>query len=396
MREVVHPRIRTDARMYSHCAGAACIGIVAWRGTPALIALTAAIPVLVSLQESRFEAFSVSLAYYAAANWPSIPGVLGYFAPSGTILQAFAFWAVPSLMLPLPWIACWSPVASQGPWRLALAYLLSVAPPLGIIGWASPLTAAGILYPGWSWIGLGVLVTISALAVSRPIRAGFVTLSLAVLANALYPGSPPSPESWEGINTSFVRITDPVDPLPEFRVAESIRRTALTSNNRVIVFPEFVVPQWTEATETLWQPRLPDVRATGKTLLIGLGLPITGTSQYRNAVLTVGKDTTTPFLQRVPVPVIMWNPLKPERAVPRKLFGPGILEVAEERAAILVSYEQLLSWPILQSAAQHPTLIVGVANDNWARGTPIPAAQRAAVTAWVRLFRLPTVMAVNL
>jgi hypothetical protein len=56
----------------------------------------------------------------------------------------------------------------------------------------------------------------------------------------------------------------------------------------------------------------------------------------------------------------------------------------------------LLSWPMLQSAAQHPTLIVGVANDNWARGTPIPAAQRAAVIAWARLFRLPTVMAVNL
>ena len=396
MRDVLTPRIRTNARMYSHCVAAAGIGFIAWRGTPALIAMTAIIPVLVFLQRSRFEAFSVSVAYYATASWPLIPGVLGYFAPSGTILQALVFWAVPSLMLPLPWIVCWSPNASQTLWRLPLAYFLSVAPPLGIIGWASPLTAAGILFPGWSWIGLGFLVTMSALGVSRPIRAGFVTVSLAVLANGLYPGSPPSPESWEGAYTAFDRITDPVDPLPEFRVAERIQQMALASNNRVIVFPEFLVPRWTEATETFWQPTLADVRASGKTLLLGVGLPITRTGRYQNAVLTVGKDTAPPFLQRVPVPVIMWNPLKPERTAPLRLFGSGILKVEGQRAATLVCYEQLLSWPILQSAAQHPTLIVGLANDNWAKGTPIPAAQQSAVTAWARLFRLPKVMAVNL
>jgi hypothetical protein len=34
--------------------------------------------------------------------------------------------------------------------------------------------------------------------------------------------------------------------------------------------------------------------------------------------------------------------------------------------------------PILQSAVERPTLIVGLANDNWERGTPIPAAQQPA------------------
>src|SRR5260370_31908698 len=145
MRRVVTLRIRTYARAYDHCVAAACIGVVAWRGNLALIALTAIVPVLVFLQQSRCEAFSVSFAYYATANWPLIPGVLGYFAPAGTILQAFVFWAVPSLLLPLPWIICWSADASQARWRLPLAYFLSVAPPVGIIGWASPLTAAGIL-----------------------------------------------------------------------------------------------------------------------------------------------------------------------------------------------------------------------------------------------------------
>jgi apolipoprotein N-acyltransferase len=92
----------------------------------------------------------------------------------------------------------------------------------------------------------------------------------------------------------------------------------------------------------------------------------------------------------------MWNPFKRERSVPLELLGPGILDIEGERVAILVCYEQLLTWPILQSALQSPTLIVGLANDSWVKGTPIPAAQKAAITAWARLFRLPNITAVNL
>lgn len=115
-----------------------------------------------------------------------------------------------------------------------------------------------------------------------------------------------------------------------------------------------------------------------------------------DCVLVVGNRVSSRFFQRIPVPVIMWNPMKPKQGEPLSLFGPGVLEIKGQRVALLVCYEQLLSWPILASALEHPTLIVGLANDNWARGTPIPAAQQAAVTAWARLFRLPKILAVNL
>jgi apolipoprotein N-acyltransferase len=198
------------------------------------------------------------------------------------------------------------------------------------------------------------------------------------------------------VNTSFDRISDPVDPMPEFRTTQCLRRMALASSRKVIVFPESMVPRWTDATEYLWRNTIDEIRAKGKTVLFGAGLPISGTHGYRNAVLVVGKTTTAAFLQRVPVSAIMWNPLVPEQSVPMHPFGPSVFEVAGERVAILICYEQLLAWPILQSAVHRPTLVVGVANDNWARGTPIPAAQRAAMTAWARLFRLPQIMAVNL
>ena len=40
-------------------------------------------------------------------------------------------------------------------------------------------------------------------------------------------------------------------------------------------------------------------------------------------------------------------------------------------------------------------LIVGMANQYWVRGTSIPAAQRASMTAWSRLFALPLLIAEN-
>jgi apolipoprotein N-acyltransferase len=77
------------------------------------------------------------------------------------------------------------------------------------------------------------------------------------------------------------------------------------------------------------------------------------------------------------------------------LNSPGVIVVHGQRAAILVCYEQLITWPVLISMAQRPTVLVAVANDYWVADTPIPSFQLTAVRAWARLFRLPYFSAVN-
>ena len=91
----------------------------------------------------------------------------------------------------------------------------------------------------------------------------------------------------------------------------------------------------------------------------------------------------------------MWNPIAAKDRVPLHLLGRGTIEVASERAAVVICYEQLLPWPILSSMAERPTLLVAVSNAVWTRGTPIPAVQAASVSAWSRLFNLPAVVSVN-
>jgi apolipoprotein N-acyltransferase len=115
---------------------------------------------------------------------------------------------------------------------------------------------------------------------------------------------------------------------------------------------------------------------------------------YRNVVIVRGHENTI-FDQRIPVPVSMWRPFS-RSGVQLHPAGPAVLTLAGERAAVLICYEQLLTWPILTSLLGKPTVIVAVANDYWARGTTIPAFQLTAVRAWARLMALPYVSATNI
>lgn len=74
----------------------------------------------------------------------------------------------------------------------------------------------------------------------------------------------------------------------------------------------------------------------------------------------------------------MWKPLS-DSGVRLNLAGPRVVTIANQEAAILICYEQLLTWPVLASMFERPTVIVALANDYWVKGTPVPKYQTAAV-----------------
>jgi predicted amidohydrolase len=187
------------------------------------------------------------------------------------------------------------------------------------------------------------------------------------------------------------------------------------------VFPESVVPRWTISTDLFWKPTTDALRRNGKIAVIGALIPEspplsnhdilaaiellrTGhevrsiSSQakpysYRNAAIIRGIQSGI-FLQRVPVPLSVWK-LFSRGGAPMHLGGPAVLELGGQRAAILICYEQVISWTLLTAAMANPTLFVGMSNDHWATGTPIPQWQALCLRAWSRLFRVPYLLAVN-
>jgi predicted amidohydrolase len=177
--------------------------------------------------------------------------------------------------------------------------------------------------------------------------------------------------------------------------SDTLQRIIYQSRAKVTVLPETVVSRWTEATEAFWEPVLAELEEQHRFAVIGVGMPIPDSPAYDNAALVIGGEKPKAFLQRIPVPVGMWRPFGAGPSVPLSLSRPGTIEIADQRVAVLICYEQLLVLPVLLSAIDRPTLIIGMANQYWVRDTSIPAAQRASLMAWSRLFALPLLIAEN-
>jgi apolipoprotein N-acyltransferase len=251
---------------------------------------------------------------------------------------------------------------------------------------------------------------------------------LALIANLSYPGDPKPPADWQAVDTHLGAISHgPVSPLREYLAAQTIQQRACASSAKVVIFPESVVPRWTASTDLFWKPSIETFRRKGKTVLIGAlipqllpprdrdlraavdllrtahqpetGGPLPASPQpavpypYRNAIIIRGAQTGI-FLQRLPVPVAVWKPFT-RGGAPLQLSGPAVLDLAGQRAALLICYEQVVPWTVWTAALARPTLIVGMSNDHWATGTPIPQWQALCLHAWSRLFRVPYLLAVN-
>jgi predicted amidohydrolase len=393
-----------------------------------IIAALFLLPVFVFRQASRRSCYAAAVCYYLGALWPLAVGAKNFFGPHVSVAVAIAFWALCAVMLALPFALLWTDRTRHLLWRAPLALLLGVVPPLGLIGFASPLTASGFLFPAWSWTGLALSTAGCGFIAALP-RAGIPFLTApALIANLSYPGDPRPPASWQTVDTHLGAISHgPVSPLREYLAAQTIQHQACASSAKVVIFPESVVPRWTASTDLFWKPSIETLRREGKIVLIGALIPETLPSQdrdlraavdllqaaqeseiggrlagpprpdipysYRNAIIIRGAQTGI-FLQRLPVPMAVWKPFAGGGA-PLHLTGPAVLDLTGQRAALLICYEQVIPWTVWTAALSRPTLLVGMSNDHWATGTPIPQWQALCLHAWSRLFRVPYLLAVN-
>jgi len=379
---------------------AVIISAIAWSGHVVTIPLSLLAPLFLYHAQSRHHSYAILFCYYIGASWPLIPGARTFFGAGGNILEGILLCLGAAALLAIPAALAFTTNRAVRPFAITAMFLITAFPPLGIIGWASPFLSAGVLFPGTAWFGVVGTLAVLALVGRFPVQTVTTVALVGLTANGFY-RTPSPPVGWQAINTQFggAGQGDP-DFLSEFISSEQIQRTIMQSNAQVLVFPEHVVTQWTEATEAFWHGSLDNLAAHHSTLIIGAGLPRTQRSiasaghSYYNAVIARGTDTTTVYYQRIPVPIGMWKPFS-SGGVPLNLFGPGTIQVQNQRAAVLICYEQLLVWPFLSSALKHPTVLIATANDYWAKHTPIPEIQKSSAASCARLFRLPILSAVN-
>ena len=375
-------------------AAAIGIGRIAWSGEPRLLPAAMLFPALWGLAPSRLSAALVAGGYFLSASRGLPQGVSNFY---GAGFEAgIALWIAASVLFVATHALLWTKRSGGG--RVVrygtIAVLLSV-PPIGIVGWAHPITAAGILFPGWSWLGLGA-AAISLLAMTtwfRPIA--ILTLGGLWIWSAATWTDPTLPEGWIGVDTEFGGSNGQNADYEQHLETINLIQEAAEAGASVIVLPESALGVWTPTIERLWTRALGDVDAT-----VYGGAVIVDENGYDNVMLELsGHGAAVRYRERMPVPVSMWQPWLSLLGTPAgaraDFFANPVVTVRGIRVATLICYEQLLVWPIIQSAARSAEVLVAPVNGWWTASTNIVAIQIATSTAWARLFDLTLVVATN-
>lgn len=366
-----------------------------------LVCLAGTMPLLWSLASSRWWAGVIALAYYLMASRGLPFGAGIFFAEAAPAWFSWALWFAAGLVNALPWLLLWSETPLRKAWTLPAALALTALPPVGFVGWVNPLTAAGVLFPGLGFVGLACLVVGLVLAVLRRWPAVAILASVAVASNIVALQAKPEPwvSAWSGQDTAFARLQTAAEPnfLAEGqRMAQVLMIAGQLQPGRVLVMPETVLPRVRQVNDfntSMLADLSAQLKAKGSAVLVGAEVVGPG-HQLQNALVVLG-DESAPLVQRVPVPIGMWRPWSAE-SIAADPLASGIGLVAGRKVAYAICYEQLLVFPLLVSMMNDPDLIVGAANDWWARETSIPVIQGQALDAWGRLFGLPVVRATNI
>ena len=228
------------------------VGLFAWGGGSEVwrLAWLLVLPSAFGLARSRLAGSTLMLGYLLSAARALPGGSEVFFGGSAPWWLGWLFWVVVSLVLTLPFSLLWADKLSTRAWRFALAVCLSVVPPLAIIGWTSPLTVAGLIFPQLGWVGLVLALAVMAALVSRCRQALVVLAVIAIAANsmALFVGGTKVPAGWIGVNTSFARLSsaaadDDVEQLlASLKHVGWVKEFALSvPPNSVRVLPEIVL-----------------------------------------------------------------------------------------------------------------------------------------------------------
>ncbi|MDR6101826.1 hypothetical protein QE369_002023 [Agrobacterium larrymoorei] len=386
-------------------ASVAC-GRIGWSGEVLLLPVAILLPALWAISPSRLAAALVSAGYFLAASRGLPQGAANFYAAD--LGPGLMLWIAASVSFIGVQAALWRNRRDESALgkgradlaravRYGLAMVLTGLPPFGITGWAHPLTATGVLFPGWGWWGLLAMATGLTVLTTRLWPVAAIILGGLWLWSAASWTGPRLPDAWVGVDLEQAQNLGRDGSLLYHRdLIATVRRTiAGKPDVHVAVLPESALGLWTPIVARVWQEGL-----RGSDITVIAGAAVIDPRGYDNVMGAISADAAKIlYRERMPVPGSMWQPWLLWTGwgggAQADFFGNPAVEVDGVRIAPLICYEQLILWPILQSRLHSPEVIVAIGNGWWTKNTSIIAIQKASVAAWARLFGLPVVMAFN-
>lgn len=364
--------------------------------------LSLALIPLVLIQNRRWSRYLVALAYYLAGSSGIPQASAVFFGPghaggSGHWLEGIFLWLASSALLAVGW------AFADRPWKAATVLLFdALIPPLAFFDWMSPLSAAGVLFPGTAILGVILLLAFIAgvpwLARWNHGNPIAYFLAVAVFCNVFAPvflSHPKNSEHWRGLDTHLGPSTHSI--VQNYtRMADWVAATDQHPYPKVILLPETLLTWWQGNADYVQQHVLP-----GQTWLVGASIPL------KRGVFADGIEAVTDhgskmiFASVLPVPVSMWHPWqKPSgdaygQNAYRAFWWQKPVEIDGKSTWAEICYDQLLPFSWMEASLYTPRIVLLTNNVWWARRTGIPTIQRASAWAWSRLIGSTDIEAEN-
>ena len=357
------------------------IGLL-WRTGSAGAMFSPLLVALIPTGETASKRWIGAFGYFLGGAWDLPAAAATFFAP-GQASFGPLLWLSSAALLALPW--AWAASCSRAVATLAISAL----PPLGMIGWLSPLTAAGLWFPGMGWMGLLLILGVCwTLGERRWI--GVLALGLgSCVANRAY--SPPrAPPGWIGVNTQVGAARG--DFMAQYARLNAwisqVRRQSRGAN--VVVLPETIAANGWDGTRFVLRQAIPP----GQTWLVGISIRNHQGLWDAIALARTGQVESDPLFRAVlPVPLSMWTPWTREGY--EASWWPALRTIEGQPTLAVICYDQLLVWPWLEALLQHPRLIIAPSNSWWARQSRIPTIEATSSLAWTRLMGVALISAQN-
>jgi len=358
-----------------------------------LLPTALAFPILWARAQTRWVAALVSAEYFLAASRGLPQGVATFY--SSDLWPGLLLWLCASVSFVGVHTALWTKRSRVRPYHYLAAMVLMAFPPLGIIGWAHPVTAAGILFPGWGWWGLAATTAGLMGLVTRMWPAVMIAFAGFWLWSAATWTGPHLPDGWQGVDLEMGSSLGRDTSIQRHRDLIATVKVRGVGGSPMIVLPESALGFWTPSVERLWVKALEDTDVTAVT-----GATTVDAAGYDNVLVAISAtDARVLYRERMPVPGSMWQPWRTwfgqSGGARAHFFANPIVDLGSARGAPLICYAQLIVWPVLQSMLDDPDLIIAVGNGWWTRGTSIVAIQHASAIAWAKLFAKPLVFSFN-
>lgn len=368
-------------------------------------ALWGLVPLLAVEAQCRSTSFLVSLFFYLGLSRGIVPGAYVFFR-DGSLIRALVLWVSSAIGLALPYAILYPAPSSSKlsrAVRLVLVVLASAVPPLGLIGWGSPLVAAGLFFPAMGWIGLGFLLVLYGFAATwRRFRLVLFFVALA-LTTILPVVDVAPPANWIGINTEFGRLASGSADFDEqyqrerevFAELLRKRRNGEFSSADVVLMPETLAGRLHPTTWKRWRDFFANLDQC-KIFIVGGEIP--KGRKYNNVMVAMNDPGGQTAIQRWPVPFSMYRPLS-EWGANADIFSLGansVMVFSGQRTGFLICYEQFLTWPFLTLMTFNPEIIAAPSNFWWCRNTTLPAVRNHTLQLLSALFNIPIISAVNI